>query len=306
MDLILDTDPGVDDAMAFYYAHANPDIRLRAMTTVFGNVTVEDATRNAAWMRAHVGAQSEVHRGSAMPLVIPPNPPSANVHGPAGLGDVEIGEFDAVPDSEDAAGFLVRAAAAAPGTLTLCAIGPLTNVAEAVRRDPAFVENLHQLVIMGGALDAPGNVTPHAEANFWNDPDAADIVLNAPGGGEILVIGLDVTTLIAYHAADFDALAEAAPKVGSFLRSIGQFYMRFYETVTGNFQCYLHDPAALIACERDDLFKMEPTPLSVMTEGQEIGRLRRDPSRSRVCFVAMAVDAPAVLARYNEIVARND
>ncbi|QUJ75629.1 nucleoside hydrolase [Sulfitobacter albidus] len=306
MQLVLDTDPGVDDAMTFYYAHANPGITFAAMTTIFGNVTVDDATRNAAWLVQQVGGATQVHAGAAAPLAITPNEPSAYVHGARGLGDVDIGDFHATPDSEDAAAWLVRAAAAAPGTLTLCAVGPLTNIARAVEIDPGFVGNLAQLVIMGGALDAPGNVTPHAEANFWNDPHAAQIVLNAPGGGRVVVIGLDVTTRIAFHAADFDALALEAPEAGGFLREIGQFYMRFYETVTGSYQCYLHDPAALIAAEMPELFTFEETPLTVTCEGDRIGGMSRRGGDGRRCAVAMDVDVDAVLARYKEIVALND
>ncbi len=305
MQLILDTDPGVDDAMTYFYAHAHAGIDLRAMTTVFGNVTVETATRNALWLAHATGAGTRVHQGSDAPLSIAPNRPSDYVHGPNGFGDVELGDFSATPEVEEAASYLVRAAAGAPGQLTLCAIGPLTNVARAVQLDPDFVGNLKQLVIMGGSLDAGGNVTSHAEANFWNDPHAADIVLNAPGGGRVVIVGLDVTTQIAFGASDFDALAQAAPRAGDFLRRIGQFYMRFYESVTGSYLCYLHDPAALIACELPDHFTMETTPLAVITEGEEIGKMVRREGAGRLCEVCMQVDAAAVLARYKEIVSLN-
>ncbi|MEP1522513.1 nucleoside hydrolase [Ascidiaceihabitans sp.] len=303
MKTILDTDPGVDDAMTFYYAHASAQTDLVAMTTIFGNVTVEDATQNALWLAESVQTQTPVYRGAQTPLKITPNTPSAHVHGKHGFGDMIDRTISTTAEAESAAAFLAAEAARKPGELTVCAIGPLTNIALALDIDPNFIANLRQLVIMGGSLEAGGNVTPHAEANFWNDPHAANKVLTAPGTGAVIIVGLDVTTQISFFQSDYDDMAEKSPKAGGFLKDIGEFYMRFYETVTGKYQGYLHDPAALIACEAPELFTMRDVRLQVITEGENIGEMVPHASSERVCKVCMDVDIPAVLNRYKTTMA---
>lgn len=304
MKLIIDTDPGIDDAMAYFYAHAAPDIDLVALTTVFGNVTTSDATRNALWLTEYSNAKTSVYRGASAPLMISPNAPSDYVHGAHGFGDVEIGEPGRVAEAEEASDYLVRVAREAPGTLTVCAIGPLTNIARAIQKDPDFVSNLKQLVIMGGSLEAGGNVTAFAEANFWNDPHAADIVVNAPGSGKIVIVGLDVTTQIEFLANDFADLAKLAPETGGFLNKIGQFYMNFYKTRTGRMSCHMHDPSAVIASIKPHYFNMEKAALRVETQGERIGMLARTAGDSnRECHVCLGVDSSVLLADYKQMLA---
>lgn len=307
MKLIIDTDPGVDDAMAYFYAHAAEDIDLIALTTVFGNVTVEDATKNALWLTEFSNApNTKVYKGAATPLSITPNPVSSEVHGEHGFGDFEIGPVKATAESESAADYLVRAAKEAPGEITLCAIGPLTNVAFAVQKDPAFISNLKQLVIMGGTLDAPGNITPYAEANFWNDPHAADIVLNAPGGGTIITVGLDVTDRISFTPEDFDDLAKQSPEAGGFLKEIGAFYTAFYQSRSGFTACSLHDPTAVIACETSDLLVMEAHAVRIVTSGEKVGMMYRNEDQSgRKCLVCLDGDLSGVLSQFKDKVSQN-
>jgi len=306
MKLIIDTDPGVDDAMAYFYAHARSGMEIIALTTVFGNVTVEDATKNALWLTEFSNAsQVKVYQGAAKPLSITPNPVSSEVHGEHGFGDIEIGEVSSEKQDEPAADYLVKAAREAPGEITVCAIGPLTNIALAVQKDPEFVSNLKQLVIMGGALDASGNVTEFAEANFWNDPHAADIVVNAPGDGKIVIVGLDVTDRIAFTPQDFIDIEKASEKVGGFLNDIGKFYMAFYQSRSGRFACSLHDPSAVIATELPELFSMESTPLSVITEGEKIGMLQRREGKGRKCHVCLNGDFDGIVQQFKEIVSEN-
>ncbi|WP_373635067.1 nucleoside hydrolase [Yoonia sp. SS1-5] len=306
MKLIIDTDPGIDDAMAYFYAHAHPDIDLVALTTVFGNVTTDDATRNALWLTQMSKARTEVYQGSDKPLQIVPNRPSDHVHGPHGFGDVQTDMTEPPEPAGDAVDFLLRMARENPGVFTICAIGPLTNIAKAVTADPDFIGNLKRLVIMGGSLDAGGNITPHAEANFWNDPHAADIVLNAPGGGEVVVVGLDVTTKIAFVPQDFADLANAAPETGAFLQQIGDFYMRFYQTVSGKLHCYLHDPAAVVACDTPAHFSVKDVRLGVVTSGEAVGQMvRRSDGEGRLCKVCIDVDAQAVVDQFKQYTALN-
>ncbi len=306
MRTIIDTDPGIDDAMTFYYAHGSDRTELAAMATVFGNVTTAIATRNALWLGDSVGSPYPVHRGADAPRAMPGNPPSAHVHGAQGFGDIVVEGVTRDAGAMAAAEHLVAEAAKAPGTLTVCAIGPLTNIAAALDLDSDFIANLRQIVIMGGSLDAGGNVTAQAEANFWNDPHAAHRVLTAPGGGEIVIVGLDVTRQVAFTPADFDRVARDAPVAGGILRQMGDFYMRFYESVTGARTCFLHDPAALIACEFPEMFGMEEHRLGVVCEGEAIGAMVRDETSPRACRVCTTVDAEAVIARYLDVLARLD
>jgi inosine-uridine nucleoside N-ribohydrolase len=303
MKTILDTDPGIDDAMTFYYAHGSAQTDLVAITTIFGNVTVEDATQNALWLAESVQTQTPVYQGAKTPLSITPNTPSVHVHGERGFGDMIRRNISTSARAESAAAFLTAQAASRPGELTVCAIGPLTNIALALDIDPNFIGNLRQLVIMGGSLEAGGNITPHAEANFWNDPHAANKVLTAPGSGTVILVGLDVTTRISFFQSDYDEMAGKSPKVGGFLKDIGEFYMRFYETITGKHQAYLHDPTALIACETPELFTMRNVPLKVVTEGENIGEMVPHVFSERECKVCMDVDITAVLDRYKTTMA---
>jgi len=307
MKLIIDTDPGVDDAMGFYYAHAHPDIELLALTTIFGNVTIEDATRNALWLTESVAASTQVYQGADKPLSIPPNPPSDFVHGPRGFGTVNITDPKGRAQAESAADYLVNIARQHPGSITVCAIGPLTNIALAVQKDPQFISNLHQLVIMGGVLRAKGNVSEVAEANFWNDPHAAHIVLTAPGSGDIITVGLDVTDKIAFTAADFDDLAKNSPKAGGFLKAIGAFYLSFYESRSGRAECSLHDPSAIIACLHPEYFDIETHRVAVATSGEAIGQMyiTAKPQLTRPSHICVGGDVQVIKNNFIEITSLN-
>lgn len=306
MKLILDTDPGVDDAMAYFYALQSPGVELLAMTTIFGNVTTEIATGNALWLTEFSGHDIPVIRGSERPLVMPPKEPFSEVHGPFGFGALRKTPKGATPSSEEAAQFLVDMARKYKGELTICPVGPLTNIAKAVLIDPCFVENLKQLVIMGGSLRAGGNVTDYADANFWNDPHAANVVLTAPGGGQISIIGLDVTNSINMIPAQFGDLAKASEEAGGFLKTIAEFYMDFYQRRSGIFECAIHDPVAVIACEAPELFSFEEHALRVVTEGEKIGMMTaNDAPGARVCKVSTDAQRERIVSQFLDIAGRN-
>ncbi len=306
MKLIIDTDPGVDDAMAFYYAHAHPQIELLALTTIFGNVTIDDALRNALWLTESVGAATKVHRGAAQPLSIPPNPPADFVHGPRGFGGIIINEPNRSAEALSAADYLISITRKHPGEITLCAVGPLTNVALAIQKDPQFLSRLQQLVIMGGTLYAKGNVSETAEANFWNDPHAAHIVLSAPQPANVITVGLDITDKIEFTAPDFDRLAQASPKAGEFLKSIGAFYLQFYQNRSGKATCSLHDPSAVIACLHPEFFTIETHGLSVAMSGDDIGQMQINTAvNARKSHVCVGGDVAIIKENFLNITGRN-
>ncbi|MEO0358259.1 MAG: nucleoside hydrolase [Pseudomonadota bacterium] len=269
MKLIIDTDPGIDDAMAIGYAVADDRIDLVALTTVFGNVHTPQATRNALrlcdWLRVDI----PVAQGAMAPRALPGFPPSHTVHGAEGFGDLPAANPSRPKIDEPAAEFLVRMAHEHAGELVLCPIGPLTNVAAAIDLDADFTKRLKACVIMGGSLREGGNITDYAEANIYHDPHAADVVFSA--GGNIVMVGLDVTHRTLATRGDFQALAQASPKFGGRLNDMAQFYIDFYETV-GKFDgCSLHDPAAVIACIDPDLFGFEPHMMRVTCDGDRSG-----------------------------------
>lgn len=303
--LIIDTDPGIDDAMAVLYAAAHPEIELIGLTSVFGNVPVEIATRNALRLVELTGQRIPVAAGAARPLVRDLSPHPAFIHGAEGFGDVPPETPHARPDPRLAPEFLTAAAAADPGGVTICAIGPLTNLAQAMAYDPGFVGNVARVVVMGGAVACAGNVTDHAEANIWADPHAAAAVLGA--GWPVTLVGLDLTRQVMCNGADFAALARAAPVIGGFIDRAVQFYLRFHHTHRGLDGCFMHDPTAVIAITDPVLIETRLTPLVVTLDGPEAGRTRIAPEAAtpavRICTGG---DAEAIRRRFLAVLATAD
>jgi purine nucleosidase len=173
MRMILDTDPGIDDALAIFLALASPEVQLEAITTVSGNVPIEHTTRNALALLELAGRTDiPVARGCDRPL-LGSAALAADVHGENGLGGVLLPEPRLLTQGQHAVELIIERVLAAPGEITLVAVGPLTNLALALRREPRLVEAVREVVIMGGALRVPGNITPCAEFNIFVDPHAA-------------------------------------------------------------------------------------------------------------------------------------
>ena len=270
--IILDTDPGIDDAMAILFAEAHPAIELLAITTVFGNATIENGTRNALWLKQKYGMKADVARGAAAPLLREPVGPTTVVHGPSGFGDVQAGEVTLIPDPRPAWQYIVETVKAHPGEITLVTIGPLTNLALALEAAPEVAALVKEVVVMGGAFGVNGhrgNVTPYAEANIHDDPDAADRVFTAPW--PLVIIGLDVTQQSIFTADYLDALRDDAGEPGRFLWDVSRFYLRFYSERIGMAGCHVHDPSAIAYVIDPALFTLRKGPVRVITEGPAIG-----------------------------------
>ncbi|WP_120635326.1 nucleoside hydrolase [Ruegeria sp. EL01] len=300
MKLIIDTDPGIDDAMAIAYAAAAPEIELVGLTTVFGNTHVHQSSRNARYLLDKLGLDIPVAQGAPFARGADGHAPSEHVHGPEGFGDLteipEIGDNHTLPAAE----YLAEMARAHKGELVVCAVGPLTNIADAIRLDPEFSSNLKRLVIMGGAVFCPGNVTQHAEANIYHDALAANEVFATPP--ETVLVGLDVTLKTLYEPADFEVLANRSPDMGAFLRDISRFYLKFYKEIGGLEGCGLHDSTAVIACTHDPMFDMVSTGLQVITQGPELGATRPNLSRPSIS-VCRNVDGAGVVRLFTDRVA---
>ena len=294
--IILDTDPGVDDALALFLAIASPEVQLEAITTVSGNVPVELTTRNALTL-LELAEQPDipVARGSARPLVREPVY-AAYVHGQNGLGGIELPEPRTKPLKQHAADLIIEKVMDAPGEITLVAIGPLTNLALALRTEPRIAQHVRDVVIMGGALRVPGNTTPAAEFNIYADPQAASIVLH--GGWPIRLVSLDVTTKTLLQREQVNLLARSNSKVTSFIQRLLDFYFDvFGPTVYGaNAGFQMHDPLALAAAFQPDLITWESSYVDVeltgtLTLGETVGYFHRPNAPSPNVLASVAVDA---------------
>jgi purine nucleosidase len=206
--IILDCDPGIDDALAIAFAVGSPDLDLIGITSVAGNVGIDLTTSNAQRVCEFIGATGvPVTRGSARPLLRAPID-ARLVHGDSGLGGARLPDPVTRPAGGHAIDYLIETIKAAPGEITLVATGPLTNIALAVHREPRLVNLVSDFVIMGGSASR-GNVTPAAEFNIGADPEAAAVVFRA--GWTVTMVGLDVTLQARATAAVRDRLAPLGP-----------------------------------------------------------------------------------------------
>ncbi|MGI9513664.1 MAG: nucleoside hydrolase [Anderseniella sp.] len=299
--IIIDTDPGIDDAMAVLFACLSPDIELVGLTSIFGNVPTDIATRNAKVLVEMARHDVPVARGVDAPVQQPARPVAWEVHGREGFGDVAPVTPTGQPVDETAAEFICRTVSEHPGEIVLCPVGPLTNLARALELDPAIADKVKSVTVMGGSLNAGGNVTPSSEANIWQDPHAADIVFAA--GWDVTMVGLDVTHQVKCTPQDFANLVKPAPVLGGFLNDAVQHYFEFHRQVDGFDGCYMHDPSAVVSIVRPDLFAVEREPLRVIVEGAETGRTVRAASSERpATSVCTGVEASAVRNLFLETV----
>jgi purine nucleosidase len=271
--LILDVDTGVDDAMAILYSAASPEVELVAATSVMGNVTVDDATRNTLAVLELVGLGAvEVARGAARPLTRD-HEPFPVVHGERGLGRADLPPPSGDPSERSAAQLLVEVARERPGEVLLVATGPLTNVALALAEEPRLPELLGGFAIMGGAFTRGGNATPAAEANIWVDPDAAQAVFRGFSGRPPeklpLCAGLDVTDRVQLSREALDAICAGMPDspVATFLQQAVPFYIEYYERYGVPGGAAMHDPLALAFAIDESLGAYQTTRDEVETAG---------------------------------------
>ena len=275
--VIYDTDPGVDDAMALYYALAHPAIEVLGLTTTFGNVTVEQAAANALYLLAICGRSGiAVTQGVAAPLVKAGEAPPAHIHGADGLGNLaQRTPHQLTLDPRSSAQFIVDMARARPGEITVVAVGPLGNLALALEIEPRLPQLLRSVVIMGGTVLEPGNVSPVAEANIWNDPHAADRVFCA--GFALTMVGLDVTHQVILPVSLFKQLADhhqhaAMDCLHQAVAFYANFYSDLYPHVAAIHGCFGHDVLAFVALTDPQLFQTQAGALRVAVDGLAQGQ----------------------------------
>lgn len=273
--IIIDTDPGIDDAMAIFYALASPDIEVVGLTTVFGNCEIDVCTRNALQLLEIAGRTDiPVAEGAGRPMAQVFRGPATFVHGDDGLGEVNLAPPRVSPDPRSAAQFIVDTVMAAPGEITLVPVGPMTNVALAMLLEPRLDECLAGIVMMGGAAFVPGNASPAAEANIINDPEAADIVFGARC--PVTMVGLDVTEQVLMTPADIDRMGTIHNERARFLARIVPHYLAFHRS-RGVEGIHVHDSTAISYLLAPDAFGSVSHPVRVDC-GHGVGRAKTWPS----------------------------
>ncbi|XP_076931118.1 putative uridine nucleosidase 2 [Bidens hawaiensis] len=265
--IIIDTDPGIDDAMAIFLALRSPEVNVIGLTTIYGNVYTTLATRNALHLLEVAGRTDiPVAEGSHVSYMKATKLRVADfVHGVDGLRNQNFPQPNSKPIEKSAAEYLVEQAKLYPGQITVVALGPLTNIALAVKLDPMFAKNIGQIVLLGGAFLVNGNVNPASEANIFGDPEAADIVFTC--GADILAIGLNVTHQVILKDHDCDILAESDGIFAKYLSKILEFYFSYHRDAYSMNGVYLHDPTTILAAVNPSLMTYTESVVRVQTTG---------------------------------------
>ena len=301
--IIYDTDPGVDDSMAFFLAHASPEIEILALTTIFGNGGTATTTANALRLVEAVGRPDiPVLQGAAKPLLHPYDGHGARVHGADGLGESHMAPSSLQPADGAAARFIAERIMATPGEITLVAVGPLTNLALAVSLEPGIADAVREVIIMGGAANVAGNASPVAEANIHNDAAAARIVFEA--GWPLTMVGLDATQATIMSTAYLDDLYAIGNPATDFIARIVPFYHRFH-TRQGVDGIYVHDSSAIMYAIDPTLFETRSAYVRVDlghegTRGQTMPDWRAQWQTEPVVNVCLGVDSERLKAMYRE------
>jgi purine nucleosidase len=280
--IIIDCDPGVDDALAIFLALASSaEIDVLGITCVKGNVALEKTYANARRICAEAKRLNiPVLRGASRPFIEVPLI-EGSVHGVDGLGDIGLPEAPPPNSSQHAVSFIIEQASRFPGEVVLCPIGPMTNVALALMMDDGLAGKLHSIVFMGGAAYVPGNMNAHAEFNFMADPQAAQIMMGAKT--PMVMFGLDVThkaTIVPRHLEGLRANGNNCSLVSARLLSayaVGDLH--------------LHDPCVIAWLIDPTLFTGIQSDVDVVIDpGPELGRSRAKPSAKGNCLVMRDVD----------------
>lgn len=307
--VLIDCDPGHDDATAILYAARHLD--LVGISTVYGNQSVDHTTRNALSLVRLLGIEVPVARGCEAPLTRPFRH-GGDIHGKTGLDGAELPEPTRQVVDAHAVDFIIEMASRHRGELVLCPIGPFTNVALALRKEPRVAGWLRGISCMGGTTQI-GNTTPVAEFNIWCDPEAADIVFRA--GVPLWMVGLNVTRQVGITAEDLARL-KAGGTVARTYGGLFEFFLGRLKEIHGLSTASLHDPCALVPFIRPELITYRHVPVEIalgegITRGMTVCDFRglRSKSMQNIraseeanCEVAVAVEARALVEHILEAI----
>ena len=310
--VIIDADPGIDDTAAILLALASPELEVAAVTTIYGNSSVEACTANARSVLAAAGRSDiPVFMGAGKPLLRPANEGwASHIHGDDGLGGVgEAGgnvSSGAMP-GKHAALAIVEAVMDAPGEITILALGRMTNVALALSLEPRIAEELQEIVVMGGAVTVPGNVSGVATANLHEDPESAAILYRS--GAPIVQVGLDVCNRVTVSPFQLEAISKAASPATQLLSAatghLREAYIRTGRVGPDDGIRYNDMPAVGYAID-PGLFTARPAFVEIethseLTKGQTVADWNAAEPNARIC---LEVDSDALTAMFTERLCR--
>lgn len=295
--MILDLDTGIDDAMALAYAVSNPNIDLIGVVTSFGNVSQATSASNTLALLDLLGANNvPVYAGADRPTggtsVYEADANLKFVHGQNGVGNVTIPQSNRTVEKQNGVDFMIQSAQKYGKDLYIVAVGPDTNLAEVLKKDPQFGEQVGKIVIMGGALIVEGNINKYAEANIYNDPIAANELFTSPT--EFTMVGLEVTQRPNLTKTDTQKWRELGTASGKAYADMIDYYIDVYaKNIPGLGGCALHDPLAVAASVHPEYLTTMKLPMKVGTAGEEKGRtvaVAEKLNDPKAANVAVAVD----------------
>ncbi|AWB84216.1 nucleoside hydrolase [Corynebacterium liangguodongii] len=302
--IILDLDTGIDDALALAYALGSPELDLIGVTGTYGNVLVDTGVRNAL-------AILELFGRGDIPVFAGPDHARARdsfevleisefIHGTNGVGEAELPEPSATVQDTSAVDFLVESVEAYGDDLVIVPTGPSTTIAAAIEASESFAQRAH-IVMMGGALTVPGNVTQFSEANVNQDPEATDLLFRR--AADVTMIGLDVTLQTLLTKAETATWRALGTPAGTFLADATDYYIKAYDTTAPHLGgCGLHDPLAVGVAVDPTLVTLLPINMKTDLEGETRGRTIGDETRLndavKTTRVAVAVDTDRFLAEF--------
>lgn len=285
--IIIDTDPGTDDAIALIAAFNSPELDVLALTTVTGNASLEDATLNALGLLAGLNLSDiPVYVGADTPLV-GEFVFAEDYHGPGGM-TTPLPEPESAPSPVPAERYIRDTARDSDGDLTIVALGPLTNVALAIQNEPDIMNRVKEIYVMGGAVEVGGNVTPYAEFNIYDDPRAANVVFGS--GIPIALVGLDVCERVAFGLSDSDW------RVGTSTgERLAARIIEGWSEIHPEYDRYiLCDPLTVAAAIQPDLLAYRRAKVTVDESGEQKGRTRAQYDAGEV---RVAIDVDVECAR---------
>jgi purine nucleosidase len=266
MKVILDTDPGIDDALAFVLLKAMPEVELQAITVTHGNTTVEKCTTNALKLVELLGMQHiPVAIGANQPLVKALSV-AEETHGDTGLGHAILPPPVVTTVQENAANLIIKIVNANPGEITILCIGPVTNLALALLKEPSLRKKIKNVVSMAGAIHYPGNATPSSEYNVFCDPESFDILLRS--GIDLTIVPLDVTYQCLFTKDHVARLKGARPDIAEFIDRSTAFYMEFHAEYQGIQGCAINDPLAAAILVKPELVSFRDYYVDIELHGE--------------------------------------